>query len=139
MIAVDSTASASIASGGYASNSKMVMRTMSKSSTTIKGRVPVPPNGLRPVHPGEVLREDFLNELGMSGNELAAALGVPANRINAICGGKRGISADTALRLGRYFGTSPQFWLNLQQSYDLKIAERTHGKAIVRTVRRRAA
>ena len=67
-------------------------------------------NGMRPVHPGEILSEE-LQELGMSANALAVELGVPTNRITAILKGQRGITADTALRLSRYFGTSPQFWL----------------------------
>ena len=71
-------------------------------------------NGMRPVHPGEILREDFLVPLGMSANALSKALNVPAPRVNDIVRERRGVSADTALRLGRYFDTSPQFWLNLQ-------------------------
>lgn len=80
-------------------------------------------NGMRPIHPGEILREDYLAELGMSANALARALAVPAPRVNDIVRGRRGISADTALRLARYFDTSPQFWLNLQTAYDLRVAE----------------
>ena len=78
-----------------------------------------------PVHPGEILNEEFLKPLGLSMNQLALALRVPANRINAIVAGERGITADTALRLGRYFGTSAQFWINLQARFDL---ETTKGK-----------
>jgi addiction module HigA family antidote len=73
-----------------------------------------------PVHPGEILSEEFLKPLGLSMNQLALALRVPGNRINAIVAGQRAITADTALRLGRYFGTSPQFWINLQARYDLE-------------------
>jgi addiction module HigA family antidote len=73
-----------------------------------------------PVHPGEVLSEEFLKPLGLSMNQLALALRVPANRINAIVAHERGITADTALRLGRYFGTSAQFWINLQARFDLE-------------------
>jgi addiction module HigA family antidote len=73
-----------------------------------------------PVHPGEILSEEFLKPLGLSMNQLALALRVPANRINAIVAGERGITADTALRLGRYFGTSPQFWINIQARFDLE-------------------
>jgi addiction module HigA family antidote len=73
-----------------------------------------------PVHPGEILSEEFLKPLGLSMNQLALALRVPANRINAIVAGERGITADTALRLGRYFGTSAQFWINLQARFDLE-------------------
>ncbi len=73
-----------------------------------------------PVHPGEILSEEFLKPLGLTMNQLALALRVPANRINAIVAGDRGITADTALRLGRYFGTSAQFWINLQARFDLE-------------------
>ena len=73
----------------------------------------------------------IINDLGMSANALAKALDVPANRITAILNGQRAITADTALRLARFFGVSAQFWLNLQQSHDLKVAERTAGKKFV--------
>ncbi len=79
-------------------------------------------NGMRAVHPGEILGEE-LHELGMSANALAKALNVPTNRITAILKGQRGISADTALRLSHYFGTTPHFWLNLQQTSELRTAE----------------
>ena len=72
-------------------------------------------SGMNPVHPGQVLREE-LDTLGLSANALAKAIGVPANRVTAILNAERGITADTALRLGRHFGTTAQFWLNLQQS-----------------------
>lgn len=91
-------------------------------------------NGMRPVHPGEVLREDFLVELGMSANALARALNVPAPRINDIVRERRGVSADTALRLARYFGGDAQSWLNLQSMYDLRVAEIAAGKKIEREV-----
>jgi addiction module HigA family antidote len=94
---------------------------------------------MRPVHPGEILREDVLDELGMSANALAKALDVPANRITAILSGERGITADTALRLARYLGSSPEFWLNLQQAYDLRTAEIEAGDAIARAIEPRAA
>jgi antitoxin HigA-1 len=77
------------------------------------------PNAMRPVHPGEILREE-LEEIGLSARALAKALRVPPNRITAILNQQRSISADTALRLARYFGATPELWLNLQQSYDLK-------------------
>jgi addiction module HigA family antidote len=77
---------------------------------------------LRPVHPGEVLLEEFLKPMSLSQNRLALDIGVPARRINEIVLGKRGVTADTALRLARYFGTSPQFWLGLQKDYELDIA-----------------
>ncbi len=81
-------------------------------------------NGLRPVHPGEVLREEFLLPLGLSANALAIALQVPAPRINDVAREKRGVSADTALRLARYFGTSAEFWMGLQADYDLKTSSK---------------
>ena len=78
---------------------------------------------LAPVHPGEILQKEFLEPMGTSQNKLALALHVPARRINEIVLGKRGITADTALRLARYFGMSPQFWLGLQMDYELDQAE----------------
>ena len=78
---------------------------------------------LDPVHPGEILQKEFLGPMGLSQNRLALALGVPARRINEIVLGKRGITADTALRLARYFKMSPQFWLGLQMDYELDVAE----------------
>ena len=95
-------------------------------------------NQMPPIHPGEILLDE-LNEIGLSANTFAKALGVPTNRITMILKGQRGISADTALRLSRYFGTSPKFWMNLQQSYDLKIAKQKNGPEIERAVRPRAA
>jgi addiction module HigA family antidote len=94
---------------------------------------------MRPIHPGEILQEDVIDALGMSASALARALGVPANRVTAILKEQRGISADTALRLARYLGTSAQFWLNLQTSYDLRAAERQVGNAIAKQVKPRAA
>ena len=80
-------------------------------------------NGMRPIHPGEVLREDYLMPLGMSANALANALNVPAPRINDVVRERRGVSADTAMRLARYFGGDARSWLNLQAAYDLCVAE----------------
>ncbi|MFZ2852725.1 MAG: HigA family addiction module antitoxin [Rhodocyclaceae bacterium] len=91
-------------------------------------------NGMRPIHPGEILREEFLLPLKLSGHALALALRVPAPRINDIVREKRGISADTALRLARYFGTSAEFWLGLQVDFDLRAAEIADGERIVREV-----
>ena len=85
---------------------------------------------LKPVHPGKILQEEFLEPLGLSQNKLALALRVPARRINEIVLGKRRITADTALRLGRYFGMSARFWMNLQARYDLDTAEDTLGDRI---------
>ena len=90
-------------------------------------------NRLRPVHPGEILREE-LDELGLSANALAKALGVPVNRITMILNGQRGVSADTALRLARYFGTTPQLWMNLQKSWELRRAEIESGHEIEKRV-----
>jgi len=78
---------------------------------------------IAPIHPGEVLMEDFLEGFGITQNKLAVSIGVPPRRINEIVHGKRAITADTALRLGKYFGTTAQFWLNLQTHYDLDRAE----------------
>ncbi len=80
-------------------------------------------NGMRPIHPGEILREDFLLPLGTSANALAKALNVPAPRINDIVRERRGVSADTAMRLARYFGGDARSWLNLQAAYELRVAE----------------
>lgn len=89
--------------------------------------------------PAEVLREEFMEPLGLSGASLAAALHVPANRINDILRDRRGITADTALRLGRYFGTSAEFWLNLQLAYDLSRVEHENGARIRAEVAPRVA
>jgi len=87
---------------------------------------------LTPVHPGEILLEEFLQPLAISQNALAMAIGVPTPRINAIVHGKRAITADTALRLARYFGTTAMFWTNLQTRYDLDLEEDRHGAQIAR-------
>jgi addiction module HigA family antidote len=84
-----------------------------------------------PIHPGEILDEE-LRELDMSARKLAAKLGVPSNRLSQIISGKRDITADTALRLARYFGTSPNFWMNLQTAYDLDLASQEVGETIKR-------
>jgi addiction module HigA family antidote len=89
---------------------------------------------IKPPHPGETIREDYLVPLGMSVNRLSEALGIGATRLNEIVRGKRGITADTALRLARYFGTSAEFWLNLQSLYDLRQAERKARAKIEREV-----
>ncbi|UPG88565.1 HigA family addiction module antitoxin [Luteibacter aegosomaticola] len=87
---------------------------------------------LPPVHPGEVLREDFMKPFGLSSNALALAIGVTAARVNELVSGKRGMTADTALRLARYFGTDPHSWMNLQLHYELEQAERRLGDALAR-------
>ena len=92
-------------------------------------------NKMRPIHPGEILREEFLVPLGMSAHALAMELRVPAPRINDIVRERRAISPDTALRLARFFGTTAQFWLNLQSSFDLKQVESEQGRIIEREIR----
>jgi len=91
-------------------------------------------NNMRPIHPGEVLREEYLAPLGLSANALAMELHVPAPRINDVVRERRAITPDTALRLARYFDTSPQFWMNLQTAFDLKRAEADVGARIEREV-----
>ena len=98
-----------------------------------------PNNKMRPIHPGEILREEFIIPLGMSAHALALELRVPAPRINEIVRERRGITPDTALRLARYLGTTPQFWMNLQTSYDLKFAEMKIGSKIASEVHMRLA
>ena len=93
---------------------------------------------MRPVHPGEILKDE-LSGLGLSANAFAKALGVPANRIVNILHGKRAVTADTALRLSIYFGSGPEIRMNFQTNYDLAVAIRDHGKTLKKTVRPRAA
>lgn len=104
---------------------------MSKSSTTIDGVAEI---DRVTTAPGEMLREEFMEPLGLSANALALALRVPANRVTAILKGQRAVTADTAMRLGRYFGTSARFWLNLQQAHDLSLARSSLAKLIEREV-----
>ena len=94
-------------------------------------------NNMRPIHPGEILREEFLLPLGMTAHALAMAICVPAPRIHDIVREKRSISPDTALRLARYFGTTPEFWMNLQSAFDLRTARLLTMDAIEREVRPR--
>ncbi|HYN76218.1 MAG TPA: HigA family addiction module antitoxin [Lamprocystis sp. (in: g-proteobacteria)] len=108
---------------------------MSRLPTTTES---TPALKLPPIHPGEVLCDE-LAELGLSANAMALALDVPSKCIAEILDGMRAVNADTALRLARYFGTSPRFWLNLQLSYDLAVAERERGESITRRVHPRAA
>jgi addiction module HigA family antidote len=96
-------------------------------------------NSMRPIHPGEILREEYMIPLGLSSNALAHALGVTPARINDIVRERRGITADTALRLARYFRTDAQSWINLQASYDLRVAELAAGETIDRVVKPRRA
>jgi antitoxin HigA-1 len=96
-------------------------------------------NGMRPVHPGEVLREDYLVPLGLSANALAKALAVPAPRVNDVVRERRGITADTAMRLARYFGGDARFWLNLRAAYDLRLAEIANARRTKREIEPAAA
>ena len=101
--------------------------------------IPAPVNGMRPVHPGEILREDHLKPPGMSANALAQTLRVPASRINDIVLERRGVTVDTALRLVRYFGGDVQSWMNLQTAYEIKVAGKKLVKKIAEEVRPLAA
>jgi len=92
-------------------------------------------NGIRPAHPGEILVEDYIKPMGVSVRAVALALNVPYSRLSEITKGVRGISADTALRLERYFGSEAQGWLNLQSAYDLRVAELSNGKSIIKSIR----
>ena len=94
---------------------------------------------LPPVHPGEVLREDLMKPLGISINRLGRDLRVPVTRMSEIVNGRRGVTADTALRLARYFGTTPEFWMNLQAAFDLDSAQRVSAERIARDVSPREA
>jgi antitoxin HigA-1 len=90
---------------------------------------------MQPIHPGETLREDFLKPLGLTANRLAIELQVPVTRVNDIVRSKRAITADTALRLARFFRTTPQFWMNLQANYELELAEDARGAEISERIR----
>jgi addiction module HigA family antidote len=92
-----------------------------------------------PVHPGEILKADFLEPLGLSVNALSQAIKVPRTRLNDIVRGRRGITADSAMRLARYFGVSARFWMNLQSHYELEVAEETYGDRLGREIRPHAA
>lgn len=91
---------------------------MSSSSTTTESDL------IEPIHPGEILMEDFIDGFGITQNKLAVSIGVPPRRINEIVHGKRGITADTAIRLAKYFGTSEELWMNLQSNYELRLERR---------------
>lgn len=94
---------------------------------------------LPPIHPGEVLREEFLKPMNLSAHQLALGLRVPATRVSEIVNERRGITADTAMRLARYFGTTSRFWINLQAAYDLDLAEDRFREAVDREVLPRSA
>src|SRR5215510_4794288 len=102
-------------SGVSASSGEKEVQKMSNSSTITDGDL------IEPIHPGEILMEDFIEGFGITQNKLAVAIGVPPRRINEIVHVKRGITADTAVRLARYFGTSEEFWMNLQSHYELRV------------------
>lgn len=99
---------------------------MSNSSTTTE------PDLIEPIHPGEILMEDFIEGFGITQNRLAVSIGVPPRRINEIVHRKRGITADTAIRLARYFGTSEEFWMNLQSNYELRLERRALRESVAR-------
>jgi addiction module HigA family antidote len=99
----------------------------------------MPKNGMRPIHPGEILREEYLAPLGMSAHALAMALRVPAPRINDIVRERRGVTPDTALRLARYFGGDAESWMGLQVAHDLRMAEIASAAKIAREIDPRAA
>jgi addiction module HigA family antidote len=107
----------------------------SKSLTTTDGRRQRSKRQRPPIHPGEILREEFLVPMGLSANALAIAVGVPATRIGEIVNERRGISADTALRLGRYFHMSAEFWVNLQSSYDLENARFLTDRSVIDAIK----
>src|ERR1700720_1493001 len=122
----DSTASASTISSGSASFGPIQgRRTLRLPTITHERHYMTFKNGMRPVHPGEVLREEYLKPLDLSANALAKALRLSPSRIGDIVLERRGVTADTAVRLARYFGGTAQFWLNLQSIYDLRTAERS--------------
>ena len=97
------------------------------------------PNGMRPIHPGEVLREEFLAPMGISAHALAIALQVPAPRINDIVRERRAVTVDTALRLAKYFGVSAEFWMGLQTDFDMATARATMADTLARIISREAA
>ena len=115
------------------------MLTTSRSSTIIKEALSAHKKLLAPIHPGEILFEEFMKPMDISINRLAREIAVPPGRISAIVNGKRAITADTALRLGKYFGVSAELWLGLQADFDLRIAQRIVGAQIDKQVHARVA
>ncbi|HEV7475849.1 MAG TPA: HigA family addiction module antitoxin [Pyrinomonadaceae bacterium] len=103
------------------------------------GRMPKKNGLMAPVHPGEILREDLMRPLGLTVSGLARDLKVPVNRMSEIVNGRRALNADAALRLSRYFGSSPEFWINLQAAYDLRVTIHSSASRIEREVRPRKA
>src|SRR5216684_2490594 len=126
-------------SGESALRGVMGMRMKWRLWTTTRGLESTMAKKLAPVHPGEILREEYMRPLGLSMNRLALDLRVPVTRISEIVRGRRGITSDTALRLARYFNTTPQFWMNLQIHYDLEVAKDRELARIKRDVRPIAA
>jgi len=122
-------------SGEYVSNGAKAIATMWKSSIIIEGVVTMEQKRLPAIHPGEILLEEFLKPMGITQYRIAKDISVPARRINEIVHGKRSITANTALRLAQYFGTSPQFWLNLQAHYDLETEKDKIGERLPEEVR----
>jgi len=112
----------------------MSIRTDDLQQTDFEEVVEAGGEDIAPTRPGDILRHEFMEPFGLSANALARALSVPPNRITAILNGSRRLTADTALRLARYFGTSPHFWLNLQEHYDLTVTAAEHGERIEREV-----
>jgi antitoxin HigA-1 len=135
----NSGVSESMIAGGSAFGGKKRMLAMSRSWIIIERGTEMARNKMRPIHPGEILREEYLVPLGMSVSSLAKALNVTPARMNDIVRERRGITADTALRLARYFGTDARSWMNLQAAYDLRVAEIAQSKRITSTIRPRAA
>ena len=99
--------------------------------TTLNSSTTTDADLIEPIHPGEILMEDFIEGFGITQNKLAVSIGVPPRRINEIVHGKRGITADTAIRLARYFGTSEEFWMNLQSNYELRLQRRALHDAVL--------
>jgi addiction module HigA family antidote len=136
-IAPENIRSGSTNSGASVLSGKTRMRALSRLSITIRGENGVMPRKLKPIHPGEILREEFLKPLELTVNKLAVSLKVPQSRMALIVSEKRGITPDTALRLGRYFGNSPEFWMNLQTKHDLDVAIGQEMKQIQQDVKPR--
>jgi addiction module HigA family antidote len=129
-----STAYGSTTNGVFVSSGETATLTKSRSRTITEERQLMAKRKMAPIHPGEILQEEFLKPLGISQYRLATDVSVPPRRINEIVHGKRGISADTAIRLARYFNTSDRFWLNLQSRYDLEVGKDRLGARLKREV-----
>src|SRR5436190_1391313 len=140
-IGADSTVSGSTISTASALSGRTATRRTWRSSTitSVRGATMAKSRRLPPVHPGEILREDLMAPLGLSINKVARDLRVPVTRMSEIVNGRRSITADTALRLARYFAMTPQFWMNLQAAYDLDLATRASADRIKRDVHPREA